>query len=97
MTIEFLETKHIFHQTPIVIIFRLHGAKLSAGFVQETRHKNQGLFKDFPASNKIFPGPFILLCKRLYDLLSQGNSRTFKHFDQKTAVFQGIQGLEKKQ
>ena len=35
------------------------------------------------------------LCKRLYDLLSKGNSRTFKHFDQKTAVFQGFQGLEK--
>ena len=29
------------------------------GFVQETRHKNQGLFKDFPAPNKIFPGPFV--------------------------------------
>ena len=29
------------------------------GFVQETRHKNQGLFQDFPAPNKIFPGPFV--------------------------------------
>ena len=28
-------------------------------------------------------------------MLSKGNSRTFKHFDQKTAVFQGFQGLEK--
>ena len=27
--------------------------------VQETRHKNQGLFKDFPAPNKFFPGPFV--------------------------------------
>ena len=32
---------------------------LLSGFVQETSHKNQGLFKDFPAPNKNFPGPFV--------------------------------------
>ena len=26
----------------------------SSGFVQETRHKYQGLFKDFPAPNLMF-------------------------------------------
>ena len=38
----------------------LLGRDLDPGFVQETRHKNQGLFKDFPAPNKNFPGPFVL-------------------------------------
>ena len=28
------------------------------GFVQKTRPKNQGLFKDFPAPNNFIPGPF---------------------------------------
>ena len=32
---------------------------------------------------------------RSYDLLYKINSRTFKHLDQKSAVFQGFQGLEK--
>ena len=32
---------------------------------------------------------------RSYDLLYKRNSRTFKHLDQKVAVFQGFQGLEK--
>ena len=32
---------------------------------------------------------------RSYDLLYKRNSRTFKHLDQKSAVFQGFQGLEK--
>ena len=31
----------------------------------------------------------------IYDLLYKRNSRTFKHLDQKSAVFQGFQGLEK--
>ena len=31
---------------------------IKSGFVQKTRPKNQGLFKDFPAPNNIFPGPF---------------------------------------
>ena len=34
------------------------------GFVQETRHKNQELFKDFPAPNHFFPGPFVFNSKR---------------------------------
>ena len=28
-------------------------------------------------------------------MLSKGNSRTYKHLDQKGAIFQGFQGLEK--
>ena len=31
---------------------------LCTGFVQKTRPKNQGLFKDFPAPNNFIPGPF---------------------------------------
>ena len=99
---------------------------LEPGFVQETRHKYQGLFKDFPAPNLIFSRTILFLlilistdyrktgnaantvhCEfykiviltelylRSYDLLYKRNSRTFKHLDQKSAVFQGFQGLEK--
>ena len=35
------------------------------------------------------------VCKRLYDLQTKGNSRTFKHPYSKSTVFQGLQGLEK--
>ena len=35
------------------------------------------------------------LCKRLQDLQTKGNSRTFKHPYSKSIVFQGFQGLEK--
>ena len=35
------------------------------------------------------------LCKRLQDLQTKGNSRTFKHPYSKSTVFQGLQGLEK--
>ena len=35
------------------------------------------------------------LCKRLYDLQTKGNSRTFKHPYSKSTVFQGLQGIEK--
>ena len=31
---------------------------LYSGFVQKTRPKNQGLFKDLPAPNHFIPGPF---------------------------------------
>ena len=32
-----------------------------SGFIQKTRHKNQGHFKDFQALNYIFPGPYIFI------------------------------------
>ena len=96
-----------------------------SGFVQETRHKYQGLsrtkfnvFQDHSYlidsdSNRLsqnwecrkhstlwilyYSSTVILteLNLRSYDLLYKRNSRTLKHLDQKSAVFQGFQGLEK--
>ena len=42
---------------PIVCIFSAAAVKCP-GFIQKTRPKNQGLFKDFPAPNNFIPGPF---------------------------------------
>ena len=47
----------------VYILFKINSI-VKPGFVQETRHKNQGLFKDFPAPNKIFPEPFVFFIYR---------------------------------
>ena len=57
ITILYIRTKRDVNFTTFQMIKYIH-KHIKTVFVQETRHKNQGLFKDFPAPNYFFPGPF---------------------------------------